>query len=149
VVSDQSAGSIAGVSERGDRRSARDTASLSIIEMRRVSSATEGLPKMRVSILAVVFAVSVGFALPAFADERPSDPFGSHTIEINNQEAPLVEIWDSLRHQMRLEKAYFYECLRSKDDPCPLIPALAQKLDEIRQYRGNALLGHLNIKRSQ
>jgi hypothetical protein len=43
VVSDQSAGSIAGVSERGDRRSARGTASLSIIEMRRVSSATEGL----------------------------------------------------------------------------------------------------------
>jgi predicted transglutaminase-like cysteine proteinase len=100
---------------------------------------------MRVSILAMVVAVLVGFALPAFADERPSDPFGSQTIEITNKEAPLVEIWDSLRHQMRLEKAYFYECLQSKDDPCPLIPALAQKLDEIRQYRGKAMLGHLNI----
>ena len=50
---------------------------------------------MRVSILAMVVAVLVGFALPAFADERPSDPFGSQTIEITNKEAPLVEIWDS------------------------------------------------------
>jgi predicted transglutaminase-like cysteine proteinase len=46
---------------------------------------------------------------------------------------------------MRLEKAYFYECLQSRDDPCPLVPALAQKLDDIRQYQGKALLGHLNL----
>jgi predicted transglutaminase-like cysteine proteinase len=100
---------------------------------------------MRAQILITIVAGAVGFALPACADERPSDPFGGHTIEINNKEAPLVEIWDSLGHQMHLEKAYFYECLQSKDDPCPLIPAIAQKLDEIRQYRGEALLGHLNI----
>jgi predicted transglutaminase-like cysteine proteinase len=102
-------------------------------------------PIMRVAILATVVAVVVGFALPAAAEERPSDPFGGHTIEINNREAAFVGIWESLRHQMHLEKAYFYECLQSKDDPCPLIPALVQKLDEIRQYRGEALLGHLNI----
>ena len=29
--------------------------------------------------------------------------------------------------------------------PCPSIPPLVQKLDVIRQYRGKALLGHLNI----
>ena len=100
---------------------------------------------MRVAILVTVVAVVVGFALPASAEERPSDPFGGHTIEINNKEAAFVGIWETLRHQMNLEKAYFYECLQSKDDPCPLIPALVQKLDEIRQYRGEALLGHLNI----
>ena len=98
---------------------------------------------MRVAILATVVAVGVGFGLPAFAGERPSDPFGNHTIEI--KEGPLVRIWQSLRHQMHLEKAYFYECLQFKDNPCPLIPALEQKLDEIRQYRGKALLGHLNL----
>ena len=102
-------------------------------------------PIMRVAILATVVAVVVGFALPAAAEERPSDPFGGHTIEMNNRESAFVGIWESLRHQMHLEKAYFYECLQSKDDPCPLIPALVQKLDEIRQYRGEALLGHLNI----
>ena len=99
----------------------------------------------RLRLLTTFVTVVVGFALPASADERPSDPFGNHTIEINNEESPLVRIWDSLRHQMHLEKAYFYECLQSKDDRCPLIPALEQKLDEIRQYRGKALLGHLNI----
>ena len=54
----------------------------------RLSSATEGVPKMRVAILATVVAVMIGFALPASADERPSDPFGNHTIEINNKEDP-------------------------------------------------------------
>ena len=100
---------------------------------------------MRVALFATVVAVVVGFALPASAEERPSDPFGGHTIEINNKEAAFVGIWETLRHKMHLEKAYYYECLQSKDDPCPLIPALVQKLDEIRQYRGEALLGHLNI----
>ena len=112
--------------------------------IQRLSSATEGVQKMRVAILATVVAVAVSFASLASADERPSDPFGNYTTEID-KDAPLVRIWESLRHQMHLEKAYFYECLQSKDDPCPLIPALVQKLDEIRQYRGKALLGHLNI----
>ena len=98
---------------------------------------------MRVAILATVVAVGVGFALPTSASERPSDPYGGHKIEI--KVGPLVGTWQSLRHQMRLEKAYFYQCLQFKDNPCPLIPALEQKLDEIRQYRGKALLGHLNI----
>ena len=99
---------------------------------------------MRIAVLATVVAVVVGFAVPASAGERPSDPFGNHTTEIV-EEAPLVEIWESIRHQMHLEKAYFYECLQSKDDRCPLIPALVQKFDEIRQNRGKALLGQLNI----
>jgi predicted transglutaminase-like cysteine proteinase len=100
---------------------------------------------MRIAILITIVAVAVGLALPASAEERPGDPFGNDTVEINNKEAPLVKIWESLGRQMHLEKAYFHECLQSKDDPCPSIPALAQKLDEIRRYRGEALLGHLNI----
>jgi predicted transglutaminase-like cysteine proteinase len=90
------------------------------------------------------FAVLVGFAPPAFAEERPSDPFGNYTVEVG-EKTDLVATWESLRHEMHLERTYFYECLQSKDDPCPLIPALAQKLDEIRAYQGKALLGHLNI----
>lgn len=109
-----------------------------------LSGKAEGNRKMRVAILALVVAAVVGFTLPAFADERPSDPFGYHTIDFN-EEAPLVEIWQSLRHKIHLEKTYFYECQQSQQEPCPLIPALVQKLDHIRQYRGKALLGHLNI----
>ena len=83
----------------------------------RLSSATEGVQKMRFTILAIVIAVVVGFASPASADERPSDPFENYTTEIN-KDAPLVRVWDSLRHQIRLEKAYFYECLQSAAPTC-------------------------------
>ena len=86
----------------------------------------------------------VGSVFPAPADERPSDPFGNHTTELN-RDAPLVAIWDSLRDKMQLEKAYFHECLEFKELPCPSIPPLVQKLDEVRHHRGKALLGHLNI----
>jgi predicted transglutaminase-like cysteine proteinase len=99
---------------------------------------------MRVAILAIVAAIVIGLALPASADERPTDPFGNDTIEID-KDSPLARLWESVRHKMHLEKDYFYECLHSKDDPCPLIPALEQKLNELRQYQGKALLGHLNI----
>jgi predicted transglutaminase-like cysteine proteinase len=99
---------------------------------------------MRLASLFTAGAMVVGLAIAAPADERPSDPFGDHTTELN-KEAPLVGIWESMRAKMQLEKAYFHECLLLKDPPCPSIPSLVQKLDEIRQYRGKALLGHLNI----
>jgi predicted transglutaminase-like cysteine proteinase len=89
-------------------------------------------------------AIVVGSVLPAPADERPSDPFGNHTAELN-KDAPLASIWNLMKDKMQLEKAYFHECLLLKKPPCPSIPTLVQKLDEIRQYRGKALLGHLNI----
>ena len=49
----------------------------------------------RIAIWATVVAIVVGFTLPASADERPSDPFGIHTTEIN-KDTPLVGIWESL-----------------------------------------------------
>ena len=101
---------------------------------------------MRIAASVVVVAVTVAFVvLPACAEEeRPSDPFGNYTTELNKH-APLTKVWDSLRDQMKLEKAYFHECQESKDAQCPSIPALVQKLKEIGQNRGKALLGHLNI----
>ena len=100
---------------------------------------------MRITTLIMIVAVAVGFASSASADDRPSDPFGNDTVEINNKEASLVKIWESLESQMHFEKAYFHECLQSNGDLCPSVPALEQKLDEIRRYQGEALLGHLNI----
>ena len=104
------------------------------------------VPNMRIAASIAVVAVAVGFVvLPAYAgEERPSDPFGNHTTELT-KDAPLVGIWESLGAQMKLEKAYFHECAESKDAPCPSIPALVQKLNEIGENRGKALLGHLNI----
>jgi predicted transglutaminase-like cysteine proteinase len=101
------------------------------------------MPNRALAIFLAV-AIVVGFVLPALGDERPSDPFGNHTAELN-KDAPLVGIWDSLKEKMQLEKAYFHECLLLKEPPCPSISTLVQKLDDIRQYQGKALLGHLNL----
>ena len=95
-----------------------------------------------VSVLAVsVLAAAAGLARPAMADDRPPDPFGDYTIEVND--APIVKTWDLLREKMSIEKGYFHKCLESGD--CPSMTELVQKLDELRQYRGKALLGHLNL----
>jgi len=100
------------------------------------------VPNRALAIFLAV-AIVVGLVLPALSDERPNDPFGNHTAELDKDE-PLVGIWDSLKDEMQLEKGYFHECLL-KEPPCPSISTLVQKLDEIRQYRGKALLGHLNL----
>ena len=106
-------------------------------------SGRKAVPNRALAIFLAV-AIVVGLVLPALGDERPSDPFGNHTAELNKDDL-LVGIWDLLKDKMQLEKAYFHECLLLKEPPCPSIPTLVQKLDEIRQYRGKALLGHLNI----
>ena len=51
---------------------------------------------MHVAIFVTVVAIVVGFAAPTRAIDRPSDPFGNQTIELN-KETPLVEMWESLR----------------------------------------------------
>ena len=48
---------------------------------------------MPMAVYVTVFAIVVGLAVPTSADDRPSDPFGNHTIELDN-EAPLVEIME-------------------------------------------------------
>jgi predicted transglutaminase-like cysteine proteinase len=106
-------------------------------------SRQKAVPNRALAIFLAV-AIVVGLVLPALGDERPSDPFGHDTAELNKDE-PLVGIWDSMKDKMQLEKAYFHECLLLKEPPCPSISVLVQKLDEIRQHRGKALLGHLNI----
>ena len=97
---------------------------------------------MHTAIVVTVFAIATGSIVSATADDRPSDPFGDYTTELN-KDAPLVKTWDLLGDKILIEKGYFHKCLESKD--CPSIPALVQRLDEIRQYQGKALLGHLNI----
>lgn len=97
---------------------------------------------MQIATFVVVFAIAAGLVVPTTANDRPSDPFGGYTTKLN-KDAPIAQMWDLLRDKMLIEKGYFHKCLESKD--CPSILALVQRLDEIRQYRCKALLGHLNI----
>jgi hypothetical protein len=95
------------------------------------------------AIFVTVFAIAAGSPVPTKADDRPSDPFGNHTADLKKED-PIVKMWDLLRYEMVIEKGYFHRCLETRD--CPSIPALAQRLDEIRQYQGKALLGHLKYR---
>ena len=70
---------------------------------------------MPMAVYITVFAIVVGLAVPTSADDRPSDPFGNHTIELNN-EAPLVAIWKFLRDQVLLDKARFHSCIESNNE---------------------------------
>ena len=68
---------------------------------------------MHVAFVTVV-AIVVGFAAPTCASDRPSDPFGNQTIELN-KETPLVEMWESLRDQVLLDKAHFHSCIDNNE----------------------------------
>jgi len=70
---------------------------------------------MHIAAFVTVVAIVVGFAVPTCANDRPSDPFGNHTIELN-KEAPLVEMWESLRDQVLLDKAHFHSCIESNNE---------------------------------
>ena len=103
------------------------------------------VPNMHVAIFVTAVAIVVGFAVPTCADDRPSDPFGNHTIELN-KETPLVEIWESLRDQVLLDKAHFHSCIQSNNEPndCAAVSTLMKIVEEARQNQGKAVLGHLN-----
>jgi predicted transglutaminase-like cysteine proteinase len=109
--------------------------------------ADEGVLNMHVAIFVTVVAIVVGFAAPISANDRPSDPFGNHTIELDN-EAPLFEIWESLRDKVLLDKAHFHSCIESNNESnktdCASVSTLMKIVEEARQNQGIALLGHLN-----
>jgi predicted transglutaminase-like cysteine proteinase len=103
----------------------------------------EPAKKMHIAKYVTVIAVVVGLALPTAANERPTDPFGNHAIELND-EARLVAVWRFLRDQVLLDKRYYHSCLESSDAICPSLPTFMKILDEAREHQGKALLGHLN-----
>jgi predicted transglutaminase-like cysteine proteinase len=102
----------------------------------------EGVLNMHIAAFVMVVAIAAGLAAPASGDDRPSDPFGNHTVELD-KDATLFAIWESLRDKVLLDKAHFHSCIES-NAPCPEVSTLMQIVDEARQNQGKALLGHLN-----
>jgi predicted transglutaminase-like cysteine proteinase len=103
----------------------------------------EGVLNMPMAVYVTVLAIVFGFAMPASAEDRPSDPFGNDTIELN-KEADLVSIWEAHKDQVLLDKAHFHSCIESSNASCPEVSALMKIVEEARQNQGKALLGHLN-----
>jgi predicted transglutaminase-like cysteine proteinase len=86
----------------------------------------------------------IGCPTPISADDRPSDPFGNHTIELN-KETPLVEIWEVLGDQLLFDKQHAQSCVEDSNAPlCLSVSTLRKIVEEARQNQGKALLGHLN-----
>jgi len=98
---------------------------------------------MPIAALIMVVAIVIGFAVPTSADDRPGDPFGNHTIQLD-KEATLFAIWESLRDRVLLDRAHFHSCIEFSNTPCPEVSTLMKIVDEARQNQGKALLGHLN-----
>ena len=88
----------------------------------------------------------VGFTVPTCANDRPSDPFGNYTVEMN-KEAYLFGIWEYLRDQVLLDRAHFHHCIESNESnntDCASVSTLMKIVEEARQNQGKAVLGHLN-----
>jgi predicted transglutaminase-like cysteine proteinase len=98
---------------------------------------------MHIAGFVTVIIILAGFAAPASAADRPADPFGNHTIELD-KEADLFAIWESLRDQVLLDKAHFHFCIESSNANCPEVSTLMKIVEDARQNRGKALFGHLN-----
>ena len=103
----------------------------------------EGVLNMHIAAFIAVVAVVGGFTTPISADERPSDPFGNHTTELDN-ESQLFIIWKTLRDEVLLDKAHFHACIEASNESCPEVSTLMKIVDEAHQNQGKALLGHLN-----
>ena len=77
--------------------------------------ADESVLNMHIAAFVTVVAIVVGLAAPTWANDRPSDPFGNHTVEMN-EGAYLFGIWESLRDQVLLDKAHFHSCIESNNE---------------------------------
>jgi predicted transglutaminase-like cysteine proteinase len=94
------------------------------------------------TVFAMVVALVVGFAVPASADDRPSDPFGNHTIEL--EDGSLIAIWKSVRDQLWYDELRINYCIEFTKEPCPSVSKLMKIVEEVRQNYGKVQLGHLN-----
>jgi predicted transglutaminase-like cysteine proteinase len=100
--------------------------------------------KMHIPAFIAVLVFVIGFPMSISANDRPSDPFGSHAIELNNG-APLVDVWKFLGDQLLLDKQHAQSCVEDSNAPlCLSVSTLRKIVEEARQNQGKALLGHLN-----
>jgi predicted transglutaminase-like cysteine proteinase len=102
---------------------------------------------MHIASFLTALAIVVSLAIPTLANDRPSDPFGNYTVELN-KEAYLFGIWEFLRDQVLLDRAHFHLCIESNNEStktdCASVSTLMKIVEEARQNQGKAVLGHLN-----
>jgi hypothetical protein len=81
-----------------------------------------------------------GCAVPSLANDRPSDSFGTHTIELNDE--PLVQVWASLRDKVLADKVQFESCVASDSNTdCEAVSTLMKIVAEACQNPAAGLTG--------
>lgn len=70
------------------------------------------------------------------------DPFGGHTVAALN--GPLVTAWYSVRGELLGDHALLGACVDSTTAPCAQARALWQIINDAKEQRGIAMIGHLN-----
>lgn len=91
------------------------------------------------AILTIV-AFVIGLAAPNYR-ERPADPFGIDTIDV--QHGPLVEIWRTVSGQILRDSVTANTCVENESDCAPALELL-KIVAEAQLYQGKSLVGHLN-----
>jgi predicted transglutaminase-like cysteine proteinase len=90
-------------------------------------------------LAALITLVSISSAV---SSERPSDPFGGTTLtDFRN---PLIKTWNALREQIQLDDLIVSSCVENESDDCASARKLMEVVDDARQYRGRAMIGHIN-----
>ena len=98
-------------------------------------SKAQMIPRVLVSLLVVLIGVGG-------LKGQPSDLFGGDTVRLN--EGALVEIWQTVTDQFFQDDIRVNSCLEHKTEDCAVVFQLMKVVEEARQYRGKAMLGHLN-----
>jgi predicted transglutaminase-like cysteine proteinase len=98
---------------------------------------------MRLALFVIISAFAAWCALmPTYAEDRPSDPFGVATTELN--EGPLVETWKMLREQLYRDNVHIVSCSKFSTFACSPVTKAVEIVEEARQQQGKAQIGHLN-----
>jgi predicted transglutaminase-like cysteine proteinase len=78
----------------------------------------------------------------AGASERPGNAFDASAVAAVRD--PLVERWNALREQMRLDDLIVSSCAEDEAEICAAARKLIDVVDEAQQYQGRAMIGHVN-----
>ena len=93
------------------------------------------IPRVFVSLLAILIGLSGLKALPR-------EQFGMDTAPL--EDGPLVDIWQVVSSKIFQDDSHFVACLEQKREDCAVVFQLTKVIEEARQHRGKAMLGHLN-----
>lgn len=78
----------------------------------------------------------------AYPSGQPGNPFGRTTLA--EFPDPLVKRWNAVREQIKLDDLIVSLCTEGSTGDCPAAKVLTSVVNDALQYRGRAMLAHVN-----